>query len=183
MARASARTLSRTRLAMMLGLLFLALAAPTVVLLVQTQRQIKFESFHQYRTLADELGLRIDAELQRLIAGEEARGYADYRFVVVAGDPATSNFVQRSPLARIPVQAEIPGVIGYFQVGADGEFSTPAMPDDLSDPARWGLDKVELAQRTALRDKLLDVLRRNQLLERRNENALAATDSKQRKDE
>jgi len=167
----------------MLGLLFIALATPTVVLLVQTQRQIKFESFYQYRTLADELGLRIDAELQRLIAAEEARGYGDYRFVVVAGDPATSNFVQRSPLARFPVQSEIPGVIGYFQVGADGEFSTPAVPDDLSDPTRWGLDTAELAQRTALRDKLLDVLRRNQLLERHIENAVAATDAKQRKDE
>src|SRR5580765_7357792 len=183
MARAYARSFSRARLATMLGLLFVALAVPTVVLLVQTQRQIKFESFFQYRTLADELGLRIDAELQRLIAAEEARGYGDYRFVVVAGDPATSNFVQRSPLARFPVQSEIPGVIGYFQVGADGEFSTPTVPDDLSDPTRWGLDTAELEQRTALRDKLLDVLRRNQLLERRNENAVAATDAKQRKDE
>jgi signal transduction histidine kinase len=182
-ARAFTRSFSRARLATMLGLLFVALAAPTLVLLVQTQRQIKFESFYQYRTLADELGLRIDAELQRLIAAEEARGYGDYRFVVVAGDPATSNFVQRSPLARFPVQSEIPGVIGYFQVGADGEFSTPAVPDDLSDPTRWGLDTAELAQRTALRDKLLDVLRRNQLLERHNENAVAATHAKQRKDE
>src|SRR5258708_23366786 len=153
----SMRTLSRARLATMLGLLFLALAAPTVVLLVQTQRQIKFESFHQYRTLADELGLRIDAALQRLIAGEEARGYADYRFVVVAGDPATSNFVQRSPLARFPVQSTIPGVIGYFQVGADGGFSTPTLPENLADAARWGVDAAELGQRTALRDRLLDV--------------------------
>ncbi len=174
MRRWSARSFSRARLATMLGLLFVALATPTVVLLVQTQRQIKFESFFQYRTLADELGLRIDAELQRMIAGEEARGYADYRFVVVAGDPATSNFLQRSPLARFPVQSEIPGVIGYFQVGADGEFSTPAVPEDLSDPARWGLDSTELAQRTALRDRLLDVLRRNQLLERHSDSAVAA---------
>jgi len=180
--RRSRISLSRSRLATMLGLLFVALAVPTAVLLVQAQRQIKFESFYQYRTLADELGLRIDAELQRMIAAEEARGYADYRFVVVAGDPATSNFLQRSPLARFPVQAEIPGVIGYFQVGADGAFSTPTVPEDLSDPAHWGLDASELAQRTALRDRLLDVLRRNQLLERRNEIAAVATDVKQAKD-
>ena len=180
--RRSRPSLSRARLATMLGLLFLALAAPTAVLLMQAQRQIKFESFYQYRTLADELGLRIDAELQRMIAAEEARGYADYRFVVVAGDPATSNFLQRSPLARFPVQAEIPGVIGYFQVGADGAFSTPTVPEDLSDPAHWGLDASELAQRTALRDRLLDVLRRNQLLERHNEIAAVATDAKQSKD-
>jgi two-component system, OmpR family, phosphate regulon sensor histidine kinase PhoR len=182
MARGSRTGISRSRLATLLGLLFLALAVPTAVLLVQTQRQIKFESFYQYRTLADELGLRIDAELQRMIAAEEARGYADYRFVVVAGDPATSNFVQRSPLARLPVQAEIPGVIGYFQVGAEGEFSTPAVPEDLSEPAHWGLDAAELAQRTALRDRLLDVLRRNQLLERHAEIAAAIPLAKQAKD-
>ena len=182
MARHAPPNLSRARLAIMLGLLFVALAVPTAVLLLQTQRQIKFESFYQYRTLADELGLRIDAELQRMIAVEEARGYADYRFVVVAGDPATSNFLQRSPLARFPVQAEIPGVIGYFQVGADGAFSTPSVPEDLSDPARWGLDAAELAQRTALRDRLLDVLRRNQLLERHVEIADVVADAKQAKD-
>lgn len=157
----------RGRLAALLGVLFLLLAAPSAVLLYQTQRQIRFEAFHQYRTLADELGLRVDAELQRLVAAEESRGYADYRFVVVAGDPKTSNFIQRSPLARYPVQSDLPGVVGYFQVAADGEFSTPLVPDDLADPGRWGLSAAELEQRTALRDRLLDVLRRNALLERR----------------
>jgi signal transduction histidine kinase len=159
---------ARLRLAALLGLLFLLLAAPSAVLLVQTQRQIEFEAFHQYRTLADELGLRIDAELQRLVAAEEARGYADYRFVVVAGDPATSTALQRSPLARYPVRADLPGVVGYFQVAADGEFSTPLLPDDLADPGRWGIAADEIGRRVALRDELLDVLRRNALLERRS---------------
>lgn len=159
---------ARIRWAALLGLLFLLLAAPSAVLLVQTQQQIKFEAFHQSRTLADELGLRIDAELQRLVAAEEARGYADYRFAVVAGDPTTSKVQQRSPLASYPVQAGIPGVVGYFQVAADGEFSTPLLPDDLTDPDRWGITAAEIGQRVALRDQLLDVLRRNALLERRS---------------
>lgn len=159
---------ARTRLATLLGLLFLLLAAPSAVLLVQTQRQIEFEAYHQYRTLADELGLRIDAELQRLVAAEETRGYADYRFVVVTGDPATATSLQRSPLARYPVQSDLPGVVGYFQVAADGEFSTPLVPDDLADPARWGIGAAEIGLRVALRDELLDVLRRNALLERRS---------------
>ena len=131
---------ARWRLAVLLGLLFVALAVPSLVLLIQTQRQIKFEAFHQNRTLADELGLRIDAELQRLIAAEESRGYGDYRFMVVAGDTKAANFLQRSSLAQYPVKAELPGVIGYFQVAADGEFTTPLLPDDLADPKRWGLD-------------------------------------------
>lgn len=169
---------ARSRLAMLLGLLFLLLAAPSAVLLVQTQRQIEFEAYHQYRTLADELGLRIDAELQRLVAAEETRGYADYRFVVVAGDPATSTVLQRSPLARYPVSADLPGVVGYFQVAADGEFSTPLLPDDLADPGRWGLAADEIGHRVALRDELLAVLRRNSLLERRSVPADTTVDSK-----
>lgn len=165
------------RLAVLLGLLFLLLAAPSAVLLVQTRRQIAFEAYHQYRTLADELALRIDAELQRLVAAEEARGYADYRFVVVAGDPATSTALQRSPLAIYPVRADLPGVLGYFQVAADGEFTTPLLPEDLADAERWGLAPEEFGQRVALRDELLDVLRRNALLERSRTSAEATADA------
>jgi signal transduction histidine kinase len=158
--------LSPARLRAYLALLFIALGVPTAVLLEQTQHQLKWEAFHQYRTLADELGLRIDAQLQTMIAAEEARGYSDYGFVILAGDPTTSNFIQRSALARYPVQSTLPGLVGYFQIGADGEFSTPLLPIDLNDSARWGLDASELSQRIALRDSLRDVLNRNRLLER-----------------
>lgn len=154
------------RLGLGLGTLFAALATASAVLLWQTRKQLQFEAFHQYSVLADELGLRIDTELQRVIAAEEARGYADYRFVVLAGDPAISQALQRSPLAHYPLQSEIPGAIGYFQVAANGEFSTPVYPENLPDAERWGLDVQELAQRSALRDQLLDVLRRNALLKR-----------------
>ena len=92
------------------------LALPTLVLVVEAQRQLKWEAFQQQRTLADELGLRLDVELQRRIAAEEARGYADYAFLVVGGDPAASNFLQLSPLARFPVESALPGAVGYFQI-------------------------------------------------------------------
>ena len=160
------RGLDPARLRLFLGLLFLALAVPTAVLIAQMQRQIKWESLHQYRTLAEELGARIDATLQRMVSMEEARAYADYRFVVVAGDPAVSNFMQRSPLAAYPVEAAIPGLLGYFEIDADGGFSTPLLPDDLSDPGRWGLAPAELAQRQALRDELLGILSSNRLVDR-----------------
>jgi len=160
------RGLSPMRLRLILGALFAALALPTLVLVVETQRQLKWEAFHQYRTLADEFGLRVDVELQRLVAAEEARGYGDYGFVVVGGDPAASNFLALSPLARFPVQSEIPGAIGYFQIAADGTFSTPLLPSDPGDAARWGIDDAELARRAALRDSLFAVLSRNRLASR-----------------
>ena len=166
MTRPLHRGLSVAQLRLFLGLLFLALALPTAVLIVQTRRQMQWEAFHQYQTLADELATRIDSELQRLIATEEARTYADYHFAVVAGNPNVSNFVQRSPLAQYPVASEIPGLLGYFEIDVSGDFSTPLLPEELSDPTRWGLDAAELVQRRALRDNLLDILSRNQLVER-----------------
>ncbi|MEO8669785.1 MAG: HAMP domain-containing sensor histidine kinase [Tahibacter sp.] len=158
--------LSPNRLRAYLALLFVALFVPSIVLIQQTRHQLKWEAFHQYRTLADELGLRIDAELQRMIAAEEARGYSDYQFVVLAGDPATSNFVQRSSLSNLPVPSELVGVLGYFQVDSAGTFSSPLLPADLSDPSRWGLDTGQIKQRVTLRDSLFDVLVSHQLLPR-----------------
>lgn len=160
------RSLSPARLRLILAALFVALAVPTAVLVQQTQRQIGFEAFHQYRTLADELGLRIDVELQRLVALEEARGYGDYGFVVTRLDSAANAIApERSPLSRFPMQSQFPGLIGYFQVDADGRFSTPLLPYDLA-PADAVMPADELARRTALRDRLLDVLSRNQLIAR-----------------
>ncbi len=156
------------RLRLFLALLFLALAVPSVMLIRHTQAQLKWEAFHHYRVLAVELGRRIDADLRKMIDTEEARGYADYAFVVIAGDPNTSQLLQRSPLARYPVQSALPGVIGYFQVDADGRFSTPLLPADLADPTRWGLATSEMAQRSARRGELIDVLARHQLLDQQS---------------
>ena len=56
---------------------------------------MKWEAFHHYRGQAEELAARIDDRFIRLIDGEETRSFADYQFLVVAGDPA-ANFLQRS---------------------------------------------------------------------------------------
>ena len=56
-----------------------------------------------------------------MIDRQEAHGFADYTFLVVAGDPS-ANFLQRSSLSAYPVPSAIPGLIGYFQVDAQGAF-------------------------------------------------------------
>ncbi len=38
--------------------------------------------------------------------------------------------MQISPLARYPVNTHIPGLLGYFQVDANGEFTTPLLPEN-----------------------------------------------------
>jgi len=154
---------SAARLRWLLGGLLLALAVPSAVLVWQTQMQLRWESLHQYRTLAEEMATRIDIELQRLIAIEEARAEGDYQFLVVAGDPNRSTLVQRSPLAQLDLPG-LPGLLGHFSVDAEGRFSTPLLPESIADPASLGLLDAELAQRASLRQALLDVLTSNQLL-------------------
>ena len=158
---------SPARLRWLLAGLFLALALPSAVLVWQTQQQLRFESLHQYRTLAEEMATRIDLELQRLIAREEARAVGEYRFLMVAGDPASSNLVQRSPLSQWPADGGFPGVLGHFVIDAQGRFGTPLLPDEPANEADHGLAADDLARRLDLRGELLDVLAGNQLVARR----------------
>lgn len=170
------RAITPARLRWLLGALFIALALPSALLVLHTREQLQWESLHRHRQLAEDAVQRIDAQVQRWIDAEEARGYADYGFLTVAGEAEGSPLVQRSPLAMFPPQAEIPGLLGWFQVDASGQFSSPLLPPLEDDPQRWGLEGEALAQRQALHERLYDVLGRNSLVERRRPPSLADAD-------
>ena len=89
----------------LLAFFFMALAIPTGALIWQAYSQLKWEAFHQYRGMAEELTNRIDNRPDRQgSTSAEARSFADYTFLVVSGDPS-ANFIQRSPLSELPVTA------------------------------------------------------------------------------
>ena len=77
--------LDKKRLRNLLALFFIALAAPTVVLIWQAYSQLKFEAFHQHRGVAEELTQRIDSQLNDMIRVADSRSFADYSFLVVSG--------------------------------------------------------------------------------------------------
>ena len=169
--------LDEKRLRLVLGLFFLALALPTALLVHKAYGQLKWESFHQLQSLAEELAGRIDRQLVALIEREEARSFADYGFLVVEGD-LDASFLQRSPLSELPQRSSIPGLLGYFQIDADGAFSTPLLPDLPGTAATYGIPVTEREQRTALAQDLLNILARNRLLDARTRDngALAEAD-------
>ena len=101
---------------------------------------MKWAAFHQYQVDATELTQRIDTRLNELIRTADARSFADYTFLVVSGDPS-ANFVQRSPLSAYPVEADVPGALGYFQVDTDGDFSTPLLPPDDAEAISLGISE------------------------------------------
>jgi signal transduction histidine kinase len=156
--------LDRGHLRLWLGLFFLALAVPTGILVGKAYSQLKWEAFHQHRVLAEEVARRIDDRLAELIRVEESRGFADYGFLVVAGDPS-ANFLQPSPLSRLPVSGDIPGLIGYFQVDTEGRLSTPFLPGPETRPGDYGIGAAALADRLALQTRIGKILAENRLVE------------------
>ena len=114
--------MTQRKLTVLLTLFFLALAIPTSVLVYQAYGQLKWEAFYQHQRLARELTLRIDGGFRSLIEREESRPISDYEFLNVAGK-GQSAFLQRSPLSQYPSPTDLPGILGYFQVDADGLLS------------------------------------------------------------
>lgn len=157
------RRLNRRRLRYWLALFFLALALPTAVLVYQAYGQLKWEAFHQYRGAAEELTRRVDARLGSLIRAADEQSFADYAFLNVTGDPA-AKFVQRSPLSAYPVNGDISGVIGYFQVNSAGAFSTPLLPAPGADTVSLGIGAGEYGERQALARRIQSILADNRLV-------------------
>jgi len=160
--------LDKARLRNFLALFFLALAVPTAVLIWQAYSQLKWAVFHQYQVDAAELTQRIDTRLNELIRITDARSFADYTFLVVSGDPSAS-FVQRSPLSAYPVEADVPGALGYFQVDTDGDFSTPLLPPEDAEAGSLGISENEFSDRLSLARELQAVLADNSLAQSREE--------------
>jgi signal transduction histidine kinase len=167
------QTPDKRRLRRWLTVFFLALAVPSAVLIVHSYQQLRWESLIQVRGRAEDLAARADGRLQAVIRAEEARSVVDFDFLVVAGDP-TAGFVQRSALSAIPADSTLPGLIGYFQVDEDGEFSTPLLPRSDVEPGAFGLSAEDLEARSRLARKVWQILASNQLVEDAEDRARAS---------
>ena len=154
------------RLKALLLALFVALTIPTGVLVFQAYGQLKWEAFHQHQQLAREFALRIDRQFNELMRREENRSFTDYAFLNVTGSDG-SNFLQRSPLSGFPLESEIPGILGYFQVDAKGQLATPTVPQ--SNASGYGIAAQELRQRVALEDRISAILSQNRLVNKSDE--------------
>lgn len=156
---------SKRRLTIALSLFFLALAIPAAILVIQASSQMKWEAFHQQRSIADELVNRIDRQYKTFIDEENARPFTDYSFLNVVED-SKINPLQRSPLSVYPLKSSIAGVVGYFQIDSEGRFSTPLLPQDNASLSDYGLSKKELQSRKKDSDKLYLTLKENQLIQK-----------------
>jgi len=157
------------RLRLALALLFLALAIPTGILVGQAYRQLKWESFFQYRSRAEDLVGQIDQRLAAMIGPLDSQPFNAFSFL----ETAATGYPQRSVLSAYPVEATLPGVIGYFQVDAQGTFSTPLLPGAGVDPAGFDIGPQELTAREQLAGMIRTVLADNRLVPTRHASAPA----------
>ncbi len=155
--------LSPARLRWAVLLLLVTILVPLIVLMFQTQRQLKWEAFYQHRVLAEQVARTIAEPLNQAILKMESYSYNDYQFFIDQPDDQSIGLVQRSNLANYPVVAEIPGLLGYFQVDEQGRFSSPLLPSAAltSFP---NLTISDYDARQDLQNQLLNVLSDNRLV-------------------
>jgi signal transduction histidine kinase len=153
--------MTQRRLTLLLLLFFLALALPTSILVYQAYGQLKWEAFYQHQRLARELTLRIDAGFRNVIEREGNRPISDYEFLNVTGEGETA-FLQPSPLSRFPLESDLSGLLGYFQVDASGRLRTPTVPE--TDASAYGISASELQQRAQLAGRIRGILGENRLV-------------------
>jgi signal transduction histidine kinase len=153
--------MTQRRLTLLLVLFFVALALPTSILVYQAYGQLKWEAFYQHQRLARELTLRIDDGFRDLIEREENRPISDYEFLNVSGSEGSA-FLQRSPLSQFPMDVEIPGLLGYFQVDASGTLRTPIVPE--TNASSYGIPPLELQQRKQQEGRIRGILDQNRLV-------------------
>ncbi len=159
--------LSQIKLRLLFSAFFLLLAIPSAVLSYKAYEKIKWEALYQYQQLAQDLVVQINNSLNDMINKEEAHSDTDYAFLVVKGDPS-AGYLQPSPLSSYPVESNLPGVLGYFQVDAEGQFSTPLLPNNIKQIAKYGITDKDTELRQELALQLRDVLFENQLVEVKN---------------
>jgi signal transduction histidine kinase len=152
------------RLKWLLLLLFLALSIPTGAVLWQAYGQLKWESFHQHRSQAEAVTAQVNADIAETLMAAETRSFAEYSFLNITGDP-DAGFLQRSPLSVFPVVQGLPGIIGYFQINANGSFSTPLLPDPSANAAALGISGLEYRERELLADRIRSTLADNHLMQ------------------
>ncbi len=164
-------TVKASRLRKLMWVYFIAMALPTAVLIYKSYDQLKWEAFYQHRQLAEEFSKRIDQTFNELVLQEESRSFGDYAYTLVGGNNEV-NYFERSPLSSYPVTTDTPGIVGYFQIDAEGAFSTPLVPVlELTkvpitpeQSSQYGLSEEELEQRMLAQVTIEEVLSRNKLV-------------------
>jgi len=119
------------RIRVALLLLSLAILLPVALLTWRALQGLAYERVARHQVVAERTFEEMERALSEFLAAEEARPSSDYRSVLPGGE--------RAPLAGL---AEIPFVVGAFEIDAEGAIQTPMSPE-RQDAIRRVLAAVE----------------------------------------
>jgi signal transduction histidine kinase len=125
---------------------YLALILPCGYLVWTAYDQLKWESFHQTRQNALVLSQTISRPVVDWIERESERSILDYFYQSEQG---------QSAIAQQPLPRADNSLVGYFQIDSSGQFSTPWLPQNLSNQVE-NIANLQLKQ--ALHIKLFDLV-------------------------
>jgi len=163
------------RLKKIMVLFFLSLAIPSAILIYKSLEQLQWEAYYQHRQIAEDLASRIDERLNGFLKIEQARPFEHYlfdqtqtQFQRQAQNNPVENVIGRSPISNYPPRNTFPGLVGYFQIAPDGEFSTPLLPINLPGDSISSIESnisaSEFEQRQSLQLQIEQILTNNNLL-------------------
>lgn len=167
--RATGKRHPLLRLKVTLLLFLLCVSLPIFLLFERVYQQMQSDSFYDLRRQAEDLVSRVDQKALEVLEEEEKRPFADYGFLSVEKVSLLKggSAVKFSPLSQFPLQGNIPGLIGYFQLDPDGTFRSPVLPDLSAEELerfQIALSKEDYQKRAAVKQQLEEILRSNQLL-------------------
>lgn len=135
--------------------IFLAIAIPVGILLSRSFSQLQLGAQYAYQEHAYLVLRMLNDRIHNDLATEEKRSYSDYRFIrtvpVLGGEEVTI-----SPLAELPIRSAYQGIVGYFQLFADGSVQTPVLPDGFLE----NISMKDRAERERVRDTLKAIIKR-----------------------
>ncbi|MFT7562115.1 MAG: two-component system phosphate regulon sensor histidine kinase PhoR [Flavobacteriales bacterium] len=160
----------RSRLRWYLVVFAAVLSIPLGILAQHSYEQFQTASLYMIRWSAEHTRKQINAQIRSYLKAEESRPFDDYQFLKVTTSPwSDANGVMLSPLAKNPEGADLPGIIGYFQIDDLGCFSCPLLPvtdvEGVSDEVlRERFKGIDVEKRIKLRNIIRSVLVENEFI-------------------
>lgn len=139
----------------------LLLILPLGFIIFRAYQQLSIESFLKQRTQAEELAEVIDKGFHQFIEKESERHFEAYAYIDVSQSKA-----RISELAAMPNTLSTQGLISYFQIAPNGEFSSPLLPLQFNNSHPLvQLTKSEKQQRREIMDRCFHILNNNKFQE------------------
>ncbi len=127
-------------------ILFAIIATPVILITVIALSNIRSDSIEQYQQSADNIKLASERKVARSLQ-QFTMAYESLR-------------VQTPEQLK---SASMPGLIGFFQLSAQGRFDSPLLPIEIHQQSSLNWSETELAQRLSHVNKVFNILAQNHI--------------------